>query len=414
MRGSGMGGYFYLNQANEWPTFDPHGVVVNAEGALALAPAADGFTARGVFLGGPFGRDDELAPWYRLRASVAAVPAGTHFQLFTCVTAGGTPPFAPAAPAPFAGDGWRAGPTDESDLRILAGGARDLWVGGLLRGDGKATPVLRQLRVDYGWSGTIDDLPRIYRTEDAGAEALERFLALPRSVLEELEATVADLPRLFEPQSAPGAGFPSWLGWLAGWLDFPLQERWTAAEARSYLAQAFALHGRRGTRAGLRRSLKIYAGVEARVSEPAAGLGLWTLGERSTLGLTTQLAPAEPQGAVIGTTATLDRSHLTTGAEFAAPLFEDVAHRFCVEVYAAELTRPGALAEVREVIEREKPAHTTYDLCVIEPRMRLGMQARLGIDAIIAQGHPPAQVGMVLGAGVLRNAAASGSDPEEG
>jgi hypothetical protein len=36
------------------------------------------------------------------------------------------------------------------------------------------------------------------------------------------------------------------------------------------------------------------------------------------------------------------------------------------------------------VIEAEKPAHTTYHLCLLEAAMRVGAQARLGIDAIVA------------------------------
>jgi hypothetical protein len=113
------------------------------------------------------------------------------------------------------------------------------------------------------------------------------------------------------------------------------------------------------------------------------------------------LAPAHPQGAVVGTSATLGQSHLTRGEDFGAVLFEDVAHRFCVRVYCAELTRPGAFEDAQAVIEREKPAHTTYHLCVIEPRMRVGVQATVGIDAIVAQGPPAAQTGMVLGMGTL-------------
>jgi hypothetical protein len=108
---------------------------------------------------------------------------------------------------------------------------------------------------------------------------------------------------------------------------------------------------------------------------------------------------------VVGTSATLGQSHLTRGDDLGAVLFEDVAHQFCVQVYCAELTRPGALADVQAVLERERPAHTTYHLCVIEPCMRVGVQARVGIDAIVAQGPPVAQTGMILGLGTLAAAA---------
>jgi hypothetical protein len=114
------------------------------------------------------------------------------------------------------------------------------------------------------------------------------------------------------------------------------------------------------------------------------------------------LAPGPLQGAVLNTTATVDQSHITSGEPFGAELYEDVAHRFCVSIYCAELTSPDALARVRQVLDREKPAHTAYDLCLIEPAMRVGAQARVGIDAIVGQaGTPHAALGQPLGSAVL-------------
>jgi hypothetical protein len=43
---------------------------------------------------------------------------------------------------------------------------------------------------------------------------------------------------------------------------------------------------------------------------------------------------------------------------------------------------------VRAVLDAEKPAHTDYDLCVVEPTFVVGWQARVGVDAVIP--HPPA------------------------
>ena len=99
------------------------------------------------------------------------------------------------------------------------------------------------------------------------------------------------------------------------------------------------------------------------------------------------LAPAHAQGAVVGSTAIFDSSHLITNEEFGAPLFEDVANQFSVQIYRGQLACPETLTEVRSVIEQEKPAHTTYHLCIVEPRMRVGFQARLGVDTVV--GGPP-------------------------
>ena len=49
--------------------------------------------------------------------------------------------------------------------------------------------------------------------------------------------------------------------------------------------------------------------------------------------------------------------------------------------------------QVRAAIDAEKPAHTDYHLCFAEARLRLGVQARIGIDAIVAEGPPPLPLG---------------------
>jgi hypothetical protein len=70
---------------------------------------------------------------------------------------------------------------------------------------------------------------------------------------------------------------------------------------------------------------------------------------------------------------------------------------FTVLVRAAEV--PGARRDaLRRAIDAEKPAHTDYHLCFADARMRVGFQARLGIDAIVAGGPPPLRLGdAVLG-----------------
>jgi hypothetical protein len=112
-------------------------------------------------------------------------------------------------------------------------------------------------------------------------------------------------------------------------------------------------------------------------------MSIWSLGETSTLGADTMLASAHPQGAAVGTTATFGQSHLIYDDEYGAPLFDGIAHRFCVSAYEVDLPDDTTKARIRAIIDREKPAHTTYELCTIGPLMRVGFQARIGIDTIV-------------------------------
>jgi phage tail-like protein len=393
---SASSGFIYLNAANQWPSFARHWIDITPDGSLSLAKIGGVFVPRGIFRGGPFYTPDGATPWFRLLAEPANLPAGTHVQFFTF--AGDLPdaPYDPTADNPFSDPRWLPVTRDVLDLLVLNQDARKLWIGGVMRTEASDSPSLQQMRLEYGRDTYLNFLPTLYRTNGPQSEFLERFLALQQSTLSGLERSIADLPLLFDPWAAPDGNFPSWLGWLSGWLTFLLDENWTEPQMRKYLAEAFELHQERGTIEGLRRYLKLYGGVAAHIQEPALQTSLWSLGETSLLGFTTMLAPGSLQGAVLGTSATLDQSNLTEAVDFGAALFDDVAHRFCIQVYCAELNRPGALDAVRAVIAREKPAHTDCHVCVIEPRLLIGLQARIGIDSIVGNGPPLAEVGKQL------------------
>jgi hypothetical protein len=85
-------------------------------------------------------------------------------------------------------------------------------------------------------------------------------------------------------------------------------------------------------------------------------------------------------------------------SDFGAPLFQDEAHLFTVLLPAARLRKLPARELLGRVVEAEKPAHTDFHLCFVEARMRVGFQARVGIDSIVAGPPAPmAMIGTVLG-----------------
>jgi len=55
---------------------------------------------------------------------------------------------------------------------------------------------------------------------------------------------------------------------------------------------------------------------------------------------------------------------------------------------------------VKAWIAREKPAHTVCELCIVQPCMRVGSQARVGIDSVIGAARE-AQLGRRLDQVVL-------------
>jgi hypothetical protein len=74
-------------------------------------------------------------------------------------------------------------------------------------------------------------------------------------------------------------------------------------------------------------------------------------------------------------------------------LFEPTAHRFTVIVPAASVGDDAARRILPSVVEEQKPAHTDFHLCFTEPKLRVGIQSRLGVDAIVAGPPQPSPLG---------------------
>lgn len=365
-----------------------------------------GYMQAGYFRAGPFQTTASKLAWHRWQVMAQPLDSEAHLQLFTFSSETADPPPDAGGDNPFAGD-WFAEPRDEMDVLVLSQPVRDalragppadptkdqdegelqtayFWIGGLLRGNGTSSPLIRQMRIDYAPPTYVRYLPALYRDGARRRLFLDLALAALESELGRAEGALRTLPALFDPAAAPD----EWLPWLAQWLDFDLLETWSEEQTRDYIVQGVALYAQRGTAEGLKRYLEMYAGVHAQIQEPNANVALMVLDENVALGFNTVLAPAYPQGAVLDRTAALDHSHLLDESEIGAPLFDDVAHRFSVQVYASELTDPQRLATMKQLLDREKPAHTDYHLCVIEPKMRVGFQARIGMDTIVG-GPPP-------------------------
>lgn len=378
-----------------------------------------GYVKRGFLWGGPFNNPSlRREEWHRLRSTVARLSPSAHLQLFIYSTSGSDTPPPPASPdvppwegkadelsmsliAPHSPGRWRGLPLDTKECLFPGAPSDRVWVGCELIGEGLTSPELSQMRLDFDHETYLQFLPSIYRENSQSAGLLARFLTLFESLFVDVETEIQGLARLFDPRSAPS----EFLSWLAGWLALEVAEKWDEGRKREAIAKAFELYAKRGTVEGLRESLRFFAGVEAHIEEPLAQSNWWALPadeeapadhkQTSLLGFTTMLVASEAQGAVVGTTAELDQSHLIRQEDFGAPLFDDLAHRFSVQLYRGGAFSGETLETVRVLLDREKPAHTDYHLCLIEPNFRIGFQSRIGIDTVVAGPFPPARLASI-------------------
>ena len=372
-------------------TLDRHGsLYVHSGGSSRPSTLTAGaYRTDGLAWGGPFRNpSSKRNPWHLMRATVAAGP-DAHIQFYVC-TNDKAPEVDPTASDPFADPCWRRFPiAPDAAETLFAGHLHDtIWIGVEFSGNGSASPMLSQIRLDFAHETFLRYLPAIYSENPQSREFLARWLTLFESTFDAEHERVQGLAPLFDPHATPAR----FLSWLAGWLALELPEKWPGTRQRVAIATAYESYAHRGTIGGLRSSLLAQLGLTAVIEEPIVQTGWWALpaetptpaeADSSVLGAGTVLAAVEPQGAVIGTTAVLDGSTFSPQDEYAKSLFAEVAHQFTVRLYRGKEFSDRALVDVRALLEREAPAHTTYHVCVVEPYLSVGIQARVGVDTIV-------------------------------
>jgi phage tail-like protein len=348
----------------------------------------------------------ENCQWHRIELRLGQLPAGTRIRVLTH-----------AEPAPRPGSEL-AGLPDElwdthyaetgamqppdpgtpfdghRELLVQSHSARYLWLRIVLEGDGIATPALDAVRVHYPRESYLSYLPAVYSADDDNRWFLERFLSIFQTEWDELQQQVATSARFFDPAAVP-AGAP--LAYLADWLAVQLEGTWSTEQNRRLVEAAPLNVPRRGTIAGLLAHVRVYlenlTGLSA--DELAAQpVIVESFRERDHLMLSTAgvdrlgagpplWSPSAVGRLQLGGYATVGEAQLVSVGDPEHDLFGAYAHRFSVFVPAAWVPDLAAERMVRRALDREKPAHTQYELCLVEPRLRVGVQSTVGVDTIV-------------------------------
>ena len=381
-------------------------VKTGLDASYVLLSADGAYLKEGRLKAGPFDAGEERE-WECARIE-ATMPADTRWEIQVAQR--------PAArPAPVAKD-WKTLPSADALLAPLLpdaapGDRRFLWLRVTLATDSpQSSPSVAQLRAATAGENYLDHLPFTYARHDQRKDGKEGFLSrllkLVRGEWRGMEERVDDMTRVADPRFLDASQLP----WLAEWLALELPHIRTDDERRDLLARAVALFARRGTPGSIAGFVELHTGIRPAIVESFEDRRIWVLGQGSRLDFETQLAPLDPDGMVVPDAAgeekcgpgaigraVVGESGPLAGFQAGLPLFAEDAYRFCVFVDAYRVQHPGTLQEIRRIVEREKPAHTDYRIELIEPDLRVGLQARVGIDAIVGGEEPPWRVAATLG-----------------
>ena len=178
----------------------------------------------------------------------------------------------------------------------------------------------------------IDFLPEIYQQSDF----ITRFLTIFEQAFDPSVQTLDDFWAYLDPLTAPKALIP----FLAEWVAWPLNPRWTLKQQRWLIRHAVELYQWRGTRYGLQLALSLITGLPNDENH-------------------IYIQEDHQADFVLGEISLADSPMLGGGQAF----------HFSVRL-RPEASTPGEYLEesmIRAIIEQEKPAFCTYDLTIEDP-----------------------------------------------
>jgi phage tail-like protein len=124
--------------------------------------------------------------------------------------------------------------------------------------------------LSYSSSSYLEYLPDIYNGESN--RFIPRFLALLESILAPIEWNINNFDLYLDPKTAPFFFLP----WLADWFEWTFDESWSEESRRRLLTEAHQIHGRKGTAWALCRILEIYTGKMPEIDDQNKNLDPFT------------------------------------------------------------------------------------------------------------------------------------------
>jgi phage tail-like protein len=385
--------------------FDLEGNPILADGVKSvcqLAPTAS-YPLQGQYLSAALDSKTYRCTWHRV-ALHALFPSGCALQVAT-FTAESAKTIEEIMSLPESR--WATGQSDTDpdscdwDCLIQSPPGRYLWLRITLMSEGVATPCVDRIKVFYPRASSLQYLPAVYREDLVSADFLDRFLSIFDTMRGQTSMLISCMARYFDPKATPAShrsqGGPDFLAWLASWLGLSLESNWPVKTRRELVRQAHRLFALRGTPEELKLQIEIFTGVKPRILETFR-LRRWLLVNSATLGdCSTVFGDGVMKRLEVGVNSTIGGFQLIDYGDPALDLFNAYAYQFQVVVPRWPGATEADELRLQEIIDKSKPAHTIGTLRWAEPRMRVGLQAFIGVDTVIGK-YP---VGVIEGEGQL-------------
>jgi phage tail-like protein len=324
----------------------------------------------------------ETCSWHRVRI-VGDVPDSTSVLISSSTRADKK-----TIPTPLVSCGVLGGKS--LDCLVQSPPGRYLQLTVRLQSSGLVTPTIQSIQVFFPRKSYLQYLPSVFSDDDESRLFLDRFLSIFQTTFDQLDERLDNLWQLFDPLMTPANVFP----WLAAWIALPIDPTMPLSRQRQLLKGAFDSYLIRGTPAGLEQVIEAYTGVANIKILEHFKLRNWTFlpvsgGLREGSRLWSRSFHSRLQ---VGVQSTLGQFTLANAPPPASEPYEWGANQFTVFFPANPYTATDRAEAIQTVLDREKPAYTQAFLTPIFPRLRLGVQATLGMDAYVGTANA-----MILG-----------------
>jgi phage tail-like protein len=401
-------GSLLLNACDPPTRFAPDGTRLPDPPQALLAPT---FTRAGTYVSHPVDSRIETCVWHRIELDLT-LPPGTSVAV-ACLTA--DVPLSDTAVMALPATSWTRLPPISGanpDVLITAPPGRYLWLRLDLKGPGDASPRVGRVEIEFPRVGLARLLPAAFREDPVSADLTDRFTAVLDRPLLDVEARIDHHAALYDPEAAPAKPGADMLSFLASWLGLRFEGRWPVERRRRLLRAMGRLLYLRGTVEGLRQALIAYFGWRA--DHTGAGLHPmvlehWRLRRWLFLG-----AGRLGDAAMLWGAGILDKVELDRGARLNASevnsVHDSLRDPFHVTAWKFSLFLPARYgrqaaerASIARLVDAFRPAHAAPRIVYVAPRMRIGIQAAIGFDTVIAR-YPEATTAlgaMELGRGSI-------------
>ena len=392
-----------------WLSLHP-GLVVPVEPGCEPDPVAP-FASHGRMVIGPLDSGREGCVWHRVVLN-GDLPGGARASARTLtseleLTVGEVAQADEQWSAPV----WYtdAGAT-QWDALVHSFPGRYLWLSVELDGDGAVTPRIDDVEVHFPSNTTRRFLPAAFAHGPDGGAFVERYLAMTDRVRSTVTSHLDGTPLLLDPDATPADPHRDFLAWLSSWMGIDDAAALPVARRRRLLRAAAELYRRRGTPEGVRRHVALWLGRQVHLLEHYR-LRRWAVVHNARLGDTSRLfGPEVMRRMQLDHFSSVGEVRLLDVPDPYRDPFHFYAHRFTLAVQARGSDDPETLAAHAEhILSLVAPAHCLAEVAVVLPRMRVGVQATIGIDALVG-GAPDPQP---LGTSRLGHAAVVAGDPHQ-